>query len=70
MSYQGFYSLCDEETTTSETPFMLAYGLEVVLPVEVALHTYRLTAFQESLNNSILGKELDFLPSVRGDAYL
>jgi len=37
-----------------ETPFMLAYGLEAMLPTEVALHTHRLTTFQEELNNEAL----------------
>ena len=30
------------KAATGETPFMLAYGSEVVLPVEVALQTHRL----------------------------
>jgi len=29
-----------EKTATGETPFMLAYGSEAVLPVEVTLHTH------------------------------
>ena len=49
---------------------MLAYGSEAVLPVEVVLHTYRLTTFQEELNNATLREALDLLPSIRGDALL
>jgi len=37
-----------------ETPFMLVYGSEAVLPVEVDLHTHRLTTFQEELNKAAL----------------
>jgi len=48
---------------------VLAYGSEAVLPVEVALHTHRLTTFQEELNNAALPEALD-LPSIRGDALL
>ena len=47
---------------------MMAYGSEVVLPIEVALHTYRLTTFQEELNSALLREALDLLPSVQGDA--
>ena len=43
-----------ENTATGETPFMLAYGFEVVLPVKVTLHTHRLATFQEELNNAAL----------------
>jgi len=43
-----------EKTAMGKTPFMLAYGLEVVLPIEFTLHTHRLTTFQESLNNSAI----------------
>ena len=49
---------------------MLAYGSEAILPVEVALHTHRLTTFQKELNNAALCKALDLLLSVQGDAFL
>jgi len=58
------------KTATRETPFMLAYGSEAALPIEVALHTHRLTSFQETLNNVALREALDLLPSIRGDARL
>jgi len=57
-----------EKTATGETLFMLAYGSEAVLPVEVAFHTHRLITFQEELNNVALQEALDLLPSIRGDA--
>ena len=41
-----------------------------MLLVEVALHTHRLTTFQEELNNEALQVALDLLTSVRGDVLL
>jgi len=49
---------------------MLAYGSEVVLLFEVAIHTHRLTSFQEELNDARLREVLDLLPSVHTKAYL
>ena len=51
-------------------PFMLVYRSEAVLPIELANHTYRVTAFQTTLNNQALREALDLFPLVRGDAYL
>ena len=65
-----WYLCTTEKTATGETLFMLGYGSEAILPVEVALHTHRLTAFQERLNNAALHEALDLLPSIRGDALL
>jgi len=42
-----WYLHTTEKTVTGKTPFLLAYGSEAVLPVEVTLHTRRLTTFQE-----------------------
>ena len=53
-----------EKIAIGKTPFMLAYGLEVILPFEVALHTHCLVVFQEMLNNPALRMALDLLPSV------
>ena len=47
---------------------MLTYSSEVVLPVEVALHTQRLKTFQETSNNAPLREALDLLPSVHDDS--
>ena len=66
--------LCSIRTTKKiaidENPFMLAYGLKVVLLVEIALHTHCLTAFQETLSTSVLREALDLLPLKRGDMYI
>jgi len=34
-----------EKAATGETPFMLGYGSEVVLPIELAIQTHRMTVF-------------------------
>ena len=49
---------------TRETPFMLACGSEAVLPIEVVIHTHRITTFQEELNNATLREALDLTPSI------
>jgi len=59
-----------EESATGETPFMLVYGSEAVLPIELAICTHKVTTFQTTLNNQALREALDLLPFVRGDAYL
>ena len=64
-----WYLRTTEKTATGETPFMLAYGSEVVLLVEVALHTHQLTPFQEASTNAALREALG-LPSIRNDALL
>jgi len=51
-------------------PFILAYGLEAVLPVEVTLHTHCLITFQRELINAALREALDLLPSIQGDDLL
>jgi len=53
-----------------ETPFMLTYGSKAILPIEVALHTHRLTIFQETLNNVAMWQAFDSVPSVQGNALL
>ena len=59
-----------EKTVMGETPFMLAYGLKAIVPIDVALYTHCLTTFQEELNNEALREALDLLPAIRGDACL
>ena len=59
------WSLCTtEKTANGETPFMLAYGPVAIFPVEVNLHTHRLTTFQKELNNAMLREALDLIPSI------
>ena len=43
-----------EKSATGETPFMLVYGLEVVLLVQVTIHTHRVAAIQATLSSQAL----------------
>jgi len=49
---------------------MLVYGLEAVLPIELAIRTHKVRTFQTTQNNQALREALDLLPLLRGDAYL
>jgi len=49
---------------------MLLYDSKAVLPIELAIHTRRVMAFQTTLNNQALWEAPDLLPLVSGDAYL
>jgi len=57
-----WYLRTTEKRATGKILFILAYGSKAVLPVEVALHTHRLTTFQEGLNNAALREALNLLP--------
>ncbi|XP_024028926.1 uncharacterized protein LOC112093843 [Morus notabilis] len=48
-------------TTTGETPCSMAYGVEVVLPVEISIPTSRVTQYEENRNAKQMGLELDLL---------
>ncbi|XP_024017090.1 uncharacterized protein LOC112090316 [Morus notabilis] len=57
-------------TTTGETPFSMAYGVEAILPVEVSIPTNRVTRYEEERNTELMGLELDLLKERRTDAEL
>lgn len=46
-------------TTTGETPFSIAYGMEAVFPIEVNIPTSRVARFHKERNNKLMGLELD-----------
>lgn len=46
-------------TTTGETPFSLAYRMEVVLPVKLELPTSQVSCFEEARNDELMSFELD-----------
>lgn len=48
-------------TTTGETPFSMAYGVEAVLPVEISVPTSRVMRYDEVENIECIGLELDLL---------
>ncbi|XP_071699296.1 uncharacterized protein [Rutidosis leptorrhynchoides] len=47
--------------STNETLFILVYGTEAVIPVEVLIPTDRITAFDEQQNDDALRENLDAL---------
>ncbi|XP_057249309.1 uncharacterized protein LOC130590776 [Beta vulgaris subsp. vulgaris] len=54
-----------EKEATGETPFRLAFGAEVVLPVEVGLPNWRILNYEPVLNEQIHKEDLDLLPEIR-----
>ncbi|XP_056695104.1 uncharacterized protein [Spinacia oleracea] len=58
------------KNSTGETPFLLAYGAEAVLPIEMCDPTLRVMLFNEDANWEMMKAALDFLPETRGNAAL
>ena len=52
-------------TPTGETPFKLAFGIDVVTPVEVRLTSLRVDHYNKESNNKELHINLDLLDEVR-----
>ena len=55
-------------TPTGETPFKMAFGTEVVIPVEIGVLSIRRAWYNEQSNDEGLKLALDSLPEVRDDA--
>ena len=58
-------------TPTGETPFRLAYGIDVVIPMEVGLTSYRVENYSEDKNKKnekALHLQLDLVDEVRAIA--
>ncbi|KAK3008615.1 hypothetical protein RJ639_014357 [Escallonia herrerae] len=55
-------------SVTGETPFLLCFGTEALLLVEVGLPTVRVLQFSEAENEENLRGNLDFLDDVRAQA--
>ena len=51
--------------TTGETPFSLAYGVEVVIPIEIGMPTFRIDNFDEENNGVMLALATDLLEEKR-----
>ncbi|XP_041011332.1 uncharacterized protein LOC121255115 [Juglans microcarpa x Juglans regia] len=56
------------KTSTGQTPFALAYGIEAMAPVEVRLPSYRRRNFDLETNVAGLEESLDLLKEIRADA--
>ena len=52
------------KTPIRETPFRLAYGSEVVIPIEVGLMSYRVGNHDESRNDENMHLQLDLVDEV------
>ena len=52
-------------TPIGETPFKLAYGSDVVIPVEVNLTSYRVAHYNNEENEKQLRLSLDLIEKVR-----
>ncbi|KAK3024810.1 hypothetical protein RJ639_044120 [Escallonia herrerae] len=55
-------------SVTGETPFLLCFGTEALLPVKVGLPTVRVLQFSEAENEENLRGNLDLLDDVRAQA--
>ena len=53
------------QATTGETPFSLAYGVEVVILVEIGMPTFRIDNFDEENNDIMLALSTDLLEEKR-----
>ena len=50
---------------TSETPFFMTYGVEVVIPVEISMTSMRVVGFSPGSNDAQVSENLDFLEERR-----
>ncbi|XP_021812768.1 uncharacterized protein LOC110755796 [Prunus avium] len=57
-------------TSTGETPFSLAFGSEVVVPVEIGESSYRTEVFEPKANEAALALSLDLIEERRTAANL
>ena len=54
--------------STGETPFKLAYGTDVMLPIEVESPSYRAITFEEESNKEEFRTNLELIEKVRDQA--
>ncbi|XP_043813700.1 uncharacterized protein LOC122723866 [Manihot esculenta] len=57
-------------SSTKETPFALAFGTEVVVPIELQVPTHRVQFHDENANSDKLRSNLDALEEVREEAQI
>ena len=57
-------------TSTEETPFCLAYGVEAMIPVEVGIPSLRHETYNPDENRALMSYELDLLEEKRDLAAL
>ena len=54
--------------STRETPFLMTFGVEVVIPLETGFPMLRTSSFNPSSNNELLEKSLNFIEERRESA--
>ena len=54
------------QRSTGENPFALAYGMEVVIPLEIGLPTMKTEAYNHEQNKERLAKHLDMIKKMKG----
>ena len=52
-------------TVTGESPYMLAFGSEILIPIELGLPTHRVLNFNSPVSNLMRRLDLDMLEEVR-----
>ena len=52
-------------STTKESPFRLAYGMEAMIPVEIEEGSHRVVHYNEGANSQLQREELDLLPEIQ-----
>ena len=53
---------------TGETPFILTFGIEAVILVEVGLTSYQVKTYEDQKNQQELNNNLDLIDEVREEA--
>ena len=56
------------KVTTEATPFMLAYGVEAVVPLEITHASPRVEAYEPETNEEGMRLALDLIDEVRDEA--
>ena len=59
-----------QNTSTRETPFSLAFGVDAVIPAEIGVPSHRVEYFDEAENTSLVASNLDLVAEKRARAEL
>ena len=54
--------------STGETPFLMTYGAETVIPLEIGFPTLKMSSFTSNNNDGLLRKSLDLIEERRENA--
>ncbi|GKV11062.1 hypothetical protein SLEP1_g22348 [Rubroshorea leprosula] len=66
----GMVESVNKSILEGETPYHLAFGTEAVIPIEIAVPSFRVTHFDEGRNGQLLREHLDLLDEAREEARL